>query len=331
MNISDGTDVLYCHANSLSLCFWNVRSICNKIRSVLSYLSDNDVDIAFISETWLPNINCAQTHIINTESDYCIHHTIKPPVQGVGGVGFLMKKSLVTRPFKINQTFPSFEFSCISIPNPVSNSSEFAVLITIYRFHLNTMVPFFIDFDSFLNFLTLQASDVIVGGDFNIKLNNTSDPDTNKLIDLISEYGFIIFDVADYTHNNGNTLDFGFSSANLIDSVNSIHVDHNEDISDHFPVLIDLPISHPVVRPDSTIKPFLRRNLLHINTDSFTDDLSSTLDVNFSFLCSNFHDQLLSFNSSLLSCINNHAPLTEIKPKNVNHPKWFDREYILAR
>ena len=216
MNVSS-TDVVSYTKCSLILCLWNVRSICNKVRSVLSYLSDNDVDIALISETWLPDINCAQTHIINTESDYCIHHAIKPPVQSVGGVGFLIKKSLVTKQFRMSPIFSSFEFSCISITNPVRNSTEYAVLITIYRFHLNTMVPFFDEFDCFLNSLTLQASDVIVGGDFNIKLNDSNDADTKKLIDLITEYGFTIFDVADTTHRNVNTLDFGFCSTNLVD------------------------------------------------------------------------------------------------------------------
>ena len=81
-------------SNSFKICIWNVHSICNKIRSVLAYLSDNDVDTAFISETWLPDANCYQTSIIKNESAFDIIHSIKPQQQGIGGVGLIYRNSL---------------------------------------------------------------------------------------------------------------------------------------------------------------------------------------------------------------------------------------------
>ena len=63
MNVNT-SDAIHRQTNSLSLCFWNVRSICNKIRSVISYLSDNDVNIAFISKTWL-SITLVLKHILS--------------------------------------------------------------------------------------------------------------------------------------------------------------------------------------------------------------------------------------------------------------------------
>ena len=46
--------------HSLIFCNWNVRSIMNKTLTVIQYLEDNDVDIAFISldgpfKSFIPN------------------------------------------------------------------------------------------------------------------------------------------------------------------------------------------------------------------------------------------------------------------------------------
>ena len=136
----------------------------------------------------------------------------------------------------------TFEFTCMKINNQSfckSRYSENLLFISLYRFHLGSLIPFFDEFNAFLNYLATQTLDVIVAGDFNIKLNNRNDNDTIKLYDLLAEFGFTIFVVEEKTHVSGNTLDFGFCSPNLIELVENITVDHKETISDHFPVVFE--------------------------------------------------------------------------------------------
>ena len=58
--------------SSLSCVLWNVRSICNKPDQVMQALDDADIDIAFITETWLSDHSGNITHVIkNYGFDIC--------------------------------------------------------------------------------------------------------------------------------------------------------------------------------------------------------------------------------------------------------------------
>ena len=162
--------------------------ICNKIRPILAYLSDNYIDTAFISETWPPDTDCYQTSIIKIDSDFNIIHSIKTQQQRIGGVGLIFINSLSRKTFNISILHVTFEFFCMKMNSHVfRNSSCFynLLLISLYCFHLGSLNPFVEKFDAFFHSLANHFLDDIVTGFFNMKLNNSNDNDAIKLCDAL--------------------------------------------------------------------------------------------------------------------------------------------------
>ena len=77
-------------------CVWNVRSLNSegKARNVLAYLDDNNIDIAFLNETWLFDEQCFITAILREEGSYTLFNTIRPTKTCGGGVSIFVNKSL---------------------------------------------------------------------------------------------------------------------------------------------------------------------------------------------------------------------------------------------
>ena len=62
---------------------WNVQSLVNKVYDVISVLSDNDIDVAFISETWF-STESNMTIAILKEAGYSIAHYFRSEKRGAG-------------------------------------------------------------------------------------------------------------------------------------------------------------------------------------------------------------------------------------------------------
>ena len=69
---------------------WNVRSINNKVNNVMALVSDRDIDLIFISETWLTETHNNITATIR-DHGYNIHHFHRGNRIG-GGVAIIFKK-----------------------------------------------------------------------------------------------------------------------------------------------------------------------------------------------------------------------------------------------
>ena len=77
---------------NLHLTFWNVRSLCNKATEVGDYITEQNIDLLAITETWLKDTN---SHVINecTPTGYSICHTPRITSSG-GGVALVYKSSM---------------------------------------------------------------------------------------------------------------------------------------------------------------------------------------------------------------------------------------------
>ena len=264
-----------------NFCFWNVRSINNKVRTCLQYLEDSNICIAFLSETWLAADSCSTTAIIKNESIYNIYNTSRIENRG-GGVSIFISNTFVSKPYKLSE-YKFFEITGAVIT--MDGQFRKIILISFYRkAKINQQYYpiglFFDEFSEFLSILASNASPVLVGGDFNIKFNRSTDADTIKFVNIIEEFGFHLSYTETKTHTSGNTLDACFYSCCLADYLADMNSDVNEIVSDHYPVSIQF--KNQQIKPSSqNSNKRTYRNLQNLDSDIFICDLTNSLNTDF--------------------------------------------------
>ena len=139
--------------HSAKLCLLNARSVCNKADFIIDYVTDHDIDVLCITETWLQNYNTASVSAI-TPRGYLFEHVARSN-QRAGGVGVLFRASFTLDHSKL---WPASSFECIDIqlrcnaipstlrlfviyrpPSSSPNSQPFATFLTEFR-HLVTLL-----------------------------------------------------------------------------------------------------------------------------------------------------------------------------------------------
>ena len=204
--------------------------------------------------------------------------------------------------------YSSFEGISVSI------STYKFVLVCIYR---KDKVPFSIfesEFSDMLSELCTRNQAFIVCGDFNVHLNNYSNPLTANLLALTFEFNLIIREPCGPTHIDGNWLDFAMVSHDFPD-VSSLVPDPLPVFSDHFPV--EFAINFTSCERE-TVNPLPKRRFSSINFSEFNLDLADLLDYYTVCQYSDFHNLLTYLNSCLSHCLDKHAPLRVSK---VSHTK----------
>ena len=105
---------------------YNARSVCNKTATVLEFLSDNDIDICFITETWLKLDDKAKFAEIH-DSGFDI---FSAPRRGRGGgVAFIFNPTKVRLMRNNVKKYSSFEV----LEAIVKTSSDSLRLCVVYR------------------------------------------------------------------------------------------------------------------------------------------------------------------------------------------------------
>ena len=104
--------------------------------------------------------------------------------------------------------FKSFEFKEVLL----HCSSSIIRIIVIYRPPISvknglTHAAFFDDFSSLLERLVSSTGRLLLAGDFNFHVNDSSDNTANKFLDLLSCFNLEVCNVHTPTHKNNNALD----------------------------------------------------------------------------------------------------------------------------
>ena len=167
------------------------RSLRNKIHSVISFMTDHDLDILFITETLLSPMDSLHIAALNTHPTVSfttlatLHH---------GGTGLLYKSSLIISVISYHSFSHSEALSC-AISSPFSRTFN-----TTHFYHppspnINSF------FDEFSLFLPTIIYNTIILGDFNIP-NPPMIQSLNKLLTSFNLVQHVTFT----THVHGNSL-----------------------------------------------------------------------------------------------------------------------------
>ena len=316
----------------LTMAHVNARSARNKSQSLRDQIVDYDLDLFFVTETWLIDGNA---------DDDATVKSIKPPSyeyvcanrnerQG-GSLGAFFKSNLKFKklePPKVNlgNETPSSIKTMEIMETLLYTKDKQIRLICMYRPDSSPvkqypMSQFYDEFSELMTHYNLCDDEIIIFGDMNFHVNKPDKPDVKKFLDII-ESNNLNQHIHEPTHEYGNTLDLLITrqSSNLV-----YNACVGERISDHDCVRWNLNLLKPE-RPKKTVR---FRKMKQIDMDEFKKDLGESLQR--ADECSTICDMIDIYNTSLKTTLDKHAP-EKIKEIVVRDPTpWMSDDVLIEK
>ena len=192
---------------------------------------------------------------------------------------------------------------------------------------MSKMSDFLQEFDEYLDSLTHLPGRLIIAGDFNIHVEDLTDPDTITFIHLISNYG-LIQHISISTHIGGGILDLVLTRSNACDMLNikDINVVKTVTTSDHYFVNFSIAFPH---HKGSHKEDMVGRKISDIDMNLFKEDLLLS-DINDPNKFTDCNSATELYNKELRRILDKHAPLICFSI-NPDQSKWVDTKCQTAR
>lgn len=307
-------------SNLLAYCL-NIRSAStitdtlNKPELIQQYIVDKQIDVLFLTESWLSPDTPPSVLNSLTPPDYSFQHIPRPSGRG-GGIAAIFRSKFSATLVK-SLSFPSFEHMLLRL----TYASKSYLFLTVYRPPSMSKSSFISDFSSLLEDIASSPSDLVIMGDFNIHLDSPDEHYSSTFSSTLEAFD-LKQHISSPTHASGHILDL------LITRDKTPIIDYGvseQSMSDHSAIFCRLPV--PVNSlPSRTVKTY--RKLSSIDTSAFSADiLASSLYSNTSHTVASYSQQL---SSVLLSILDKHAPLRSICCRS-NPRKPFISDEILIQ
>lgn len=277
----------------------NTQSIKNKIAEFISVIVDNKLDICVVTETWMTELDTAVIAALSING-YNFKHFPRQSQRVGGGTGIMYRDSMKAV-LVDGREYKSFE---VSEWNVNFNNTNLKIII-VYRppyssSHPVSLGTFFDELSTFLERIVLCPEKLIISGDFNIHLDDTSNSDTINFNELLQTFG-LLQHVFIPTHASGHTLDPIISRSSNDLTVGTARAIYR--ISDHDVILCDLHTSKPAL----SVKQIQFREINNIDVQAFQSDLSASdlLSADWTDLRS-LHK---CYHDTLGNILNKHAPI----------------------
>ena len=296
---------------------WNVWSILEKRKFLLYFqiLNDNQIDIALVNETWFQSEKGLFSKRAK-DSGYNVFHAFRENKRG-GGVAIFYKNTLSIKDLNASTSlYSSFEFSSVIVS---LKSASKILLVSIYRKQEIHYSIFRDEWMEFMDQLLKRGESIMVVGDLNLWVDIVTDKEANDFLSLMNAYG-LDQKVTEPTHRSGHTLDHIYVNSYQIDISHEIVEDFCGVSSDHFPILMKIPL---LANQDNT-KFYVKRALKSVNLDTFRVDVSEmcqSIDNQ-----SDFSAMIHQYIDKGKKLMEKHAPLKRCKYKPRAVP-WMDAEY----
>ena len=299
----------------------NTRSVRNKAIQLCDYITDEDLDIVALTETWLKE-NSDRDIIGDLVPEGYDFISVPRTTGSGGGVGLLFKSQLKIKacPKRIYQTFELLECKC-NISNKQLN------IFVVYRPPPSQknglkMRDFLEDFTNFCSEIAVFRGEVLIVGDLNVQLDCQNCPNTQELCKILQSYS-LHQHVSVATHTKGHCLDavISKSDSNLITNVSVC----DPGISDHFAIMLKLHI----IKLSPGVNKTVYRDLKSIDIGSFKTEITQLFESNLNY--HNLSELSSHYNKNLKNLLDIHAPLKEktfiIRPNT----KWYNANLRQAK
>src|SRR6267154_1284240 len=308
----------------------SISPLFDKPAFLQEFISDHSIDILAVTETWLTPATLSSTLNSLTPPGYSILHS--PRLVGTGdGLALLfrsfLKISSISLPlfssfgsaaYRVTFASSSYIFLLIYRPPPKTKPTNLPTAGS------NSFSSFFTYFSFLLEDLVSSPSELIITGDFNLHLDDSSCSKSSSFFSLLHTFDLTQL-VSFPTHSDGHTLDL------LITRLSSSILSNF-----HYSTLPSLLYDHPailssLILPSSSRPPSITkviRNTKSIHIPSFSNDiLSSSLFSTSSHSLSSYLDL---FSSTISLLLDKHAPSKTITCSS-KIPKPFITPAILKQ
>eukprot|EP00914_Ancora_sagittata_P024929 GHVO01049741.1.p1 GENE.GHVO01049741.1~~GHVO01049741.1.p1 ORF type:complete len:428 (+),score=35.21 GHVO01049741.1:104-1387(+) len=219
----------------------NPWSVCNKPDIICDFIIDQEFDLLSLTETWLSETE-QDGPVLNAllPKGYCIQQVSRKS-RG-GGVALIHRENINVKRIS-TASHQSFEvLECL-----IHESVDIRLSI-VYRPPGNrngiTANSFFDEFSEYLSGLMSAPGHLVVLGDFNFHVDNSSDMTASSFSNVTSSFG-LNQHITGPTHKNGHTLDLVFSRENEKIVSSAKVLDHG--FPDHFVVFVTLALQKPLL------------------------------------------------------------------------------------
>ena len=318
-SVSSATDLS--QLPGLRMATWNARSLTDKFAYVAHTLLERQLDLLAVTESWhrcsddVPVLRAAPP-------GYTIHdrprapHPDGQPTRG-GGIVVFLRSSLRSSQIHLDMQITTFEALCLSIATPHGSTT----VLSVYR--PGSVIPtgkFFEELSSVLESLITRNTQLTILGDFNIHLEDPTDPATVRLMDLLSHFG-LLQHVKESTHLLGGILDLVITTDDGL--AQELRV-HPPVTSDHSLVEFTLPPLHS--QPIHSIR--MTRGWKSLDRQAFSTALrSSRLCSDTSTLDALSVSELFDlYSSTMTGLLDKMLPRKKIKTRIRPLAAWFDGE-----
>jgi hypothetical protein len=295
-----------------------------KYTAICDLAQSRHVDLFALTETWITS--SATSAELRNATPPCfslISYPRPAPPNSTshivgGGTAFLVREPAHIVNTSSNQKFKSFEMSSVTLklrnskltvfnvyrPPPANTKSRKSVAFSL----------FLAEFDTLLSLAATTPHEFLITGDFNLHLDDHSNSQVKQFLSVLDSTN-LTQHVSFPTHRELHTLDLVITPTSSIPPV----IDYSPvSPSDHFPIFSSLSLS-PLPPPPLTqfsYRCFKSISILKFSTDILHSRLITHQPTN---LC----DLIESYNSTISSLIDKHAPLKTkfIRAKPIN--KWF--------
>ena len=202
----------------------------NKSTLLCDYVSESNVDLAFLTVTW------------SKPSDSAVVNDLVPPGYGYigvcrsnkrgGGVGILHKKSYTLKKAPVKR-FATFEHVDVKL----TQTSQPLRAIVIYRPPTSSLPSFFDELSAYFSDVAVTHCDILISCDFNIHRELNSASGVEKMQQMLDENG-LKQHVTCPTHTKGHTLDLIITRVSE-QTVSDVIVERSV-ISDHYSITFKL-------------------------------------------------------------------------------------------
>ncbi len=208
----------------------NVRSLKEKVDAVSDLTRDRSVDVMLLTESWHDSdSNCiGRLRLLGYGVLDCPRP--RPPNQlpslatNHGGVVALASPGIRLSTVHVDVTPSTFEHLLFRVKCGASSN----VILLVYRTG-NISSAFFDELSAILDCAATFSDPFVVAGDLNFHMERITDPNTEKLLTIMSSYG-LSCQVTKPTHSLGGILDVVFTSLTVPLEVSV----HDPGLSDHF-------------------------------------------------------------------------------------------------
>jgi hypothetical protein len=312
---------------SISFGLLNAQSVNSKSTSVVSAITENDIDAFLVVETWHstsddvalrrcipPGYSCFDvprqpaSDAVSRRSSAAVNH---------GGVAAIISERVSARVIKLPVTVKTFESVCFSI----TGAGSTVVVLLIYRPGSAPVTSqFFTELESVLEVVALYKCQVAVAGDFNIRVDRDNDRNASTLQDVLNSFDCVQHVPCEPTHRAGGTLDLVITKSEQ--TVDNLVIDPPGALSDHSLIRWTLPLSR---QPPITVTREVR-GWRKLDKDKFRSALLESKLCDPTLQPESAEELFHVYTEVLRSLVDEFAPVRKVRNHRQLFAAWMDSE-----